>query len=62
MIRWFANGALDIFKEPYNQNRKLFKVTDFQKKKLILEIDTEFIVRYSKGFPRNDVLYGYESD
>lgn len=48
----------DILKQPYNQNRKLFKASDFKRKYITLDINDGFIVRYSKGFPDNEEIYG----
>lgn len=61
MADWFDGGNYDLFKLPYHDNRKVFQVSDFKKKKLILEIADECkylnIVKHPKGFPKNDKFY-----
>lgn len=57
MNDWKDIDILDIWEEPYNKNRKLFKKSDFKKNQIILELDSVFIVKYPKGFPDNDALY-----
>lgn len=56
----WEDNLISSWSEPYHGNRKIFQKSDFKRKQIILELNSIFIVKYSKAFPNNDDKFNHE--